>query len=256
MKNDIVLFYAYYEQPVASYNLSFFVTRLRDNIDYVFVINGHTCSVEIPFLPNVKVIKRDNIGFDFGAYRAGIDSLGDKKYDYYFFMNCGVIGPILPWYCQDMDWTKVFTSKINDKVKCVGTTIMCPSGDIESGNMPTNEGFFFVTDHQGLTTLLTDSNVFTNHATKADVVFRGEYKVTECLFRNGYTVDCIMRKYQGVDWHDVHQWKNPGVHISRPGFYYDTSMNPYELIFYKWFWNCENQLVNPKIIHDYVNEFK
>ena len=60
-------------------------------VDYIIVINGDLCRVELPQLANLRVIYRDNIGFDFAGHKAAIDSLNGKKYDYYFFLNSSIM---------------------------------------------------------------------------------------------------------------------------------------------------------------------
>jgi hypothetical protein len=232
--NKIVLIYAYYETPSAQFNMSFFVTKLRDNIDYVFIINGYTCNVSIPERSNITVIKRQNTGWDYYAYRVGIDHVISKDYDYYFFVNGGVFGPVLPSYNQDMDWTKVFTSKINDKVKVVGTSIICLEHNFRErpGEIfPAVEGFFFVMDKIALKILLKDSQVFDFHHSKDDAVIHGEHVLSRTLFKYGYTIDCLLRKYQGIDWTDTENLVNKGIAISRPNFYsldflYQSSLYP------------------------------
>lgn len=255
MKNKIVLIYAYYETDVSKYNLSFFIKKLRNNIDYIFIVNGFTCSIKIPEKENITVVRRENTGFDFGAYRVGIDMAKEKDYQFYFFVNCGVFGPILPCYSEDSDWTQIFTSKINDVVKVVGTIIYHPDTcPIPQGNIPAVEGYFFCTDRPTVELLLTKTDVFTIHATKERACHLGEYGISYCLFTHGYSIDCILRRYKGVDWRDPRNWKNKGVPLSRPGFYYGTTVNPYELVFHKWCWSSENQLLHPKIIYDYSND--
>jgi hypothetical protein len=259
--NDIVLIYSYLERPTSKFNLEFFLTKLRSNIDYIFVINNFNCSITIPKLPNIEVIRKENKGQDFGAYRTGIDYVASRDYKYYFFMNCGAFGPVLPSYDQDMDWTKVFTSKINDKVKVVSTSIQytCwwvkPPRDIRN-NQPSIQGYFFTMDNQALKTLLSDSIVFDYTREDYDAVFDGEFGIGSCMFRNGYSIDCLLRKYRHIDWSDNRQWVNPGIDPTRPKQYYGQDINPYEVIFYKWIWVNNNQLQNIKIIYDYVNEHK
>ena len=145
----IVIIYAYYESPSSVYNLKFFVKKelsLKSNIDYVIVINGEVCSVNIPDLPNLKIIRRENTGYDFGAHSIALKNIS-RNYDYYFFMNSGVIGPILPHYFpKNIHWSKIFTNKINGNIKLVGTTIVCLPPSDAGGYGPKVEGFFFMTD--------------------------------------------------------------------------------------------------------------
>ena len=103
MKNVII--YTYFSSPSSDYNLNFFVKKelsYKDNIDYIIVINGYNYheNIVFPNLDNLTILKRDNIGYDFGGHNYALEYIKTnlKKYDYYFFMNSGVIGPIIPNY--------------------------------------------------------------------------------------------------------------------------------------------------------------
>ena len=100
-----IVIYTYCNSPSSNINLRFFVNnelKYRQNIDYIIVINGYHCddSIVFPDISNLTVIRRENVGFDFGGHNAALTHIDSiyKKYDYYFFMNSGVIGPIVPHY--------------------------------------------------------------------------------------------------------------------------------------------------------------
>ena len=233
-----VVIYTYYKSQPSDYNLAFFVKQLnyKDNIDYIIVINGHKCDINFPNLENLIIIKRDNIGFDFGGHNAALEYLGDKLYDYYFFMNSGVIGPIIPHYIDD--WTNIFIQKINNKVKLVGTTIVCLPHHDAGGFGPKVEGFFFMVDQIGLDLLKKQKNIFCNHPDKYSAIINGEYGLSNCIIKNGYTIDCMLAKYQNIDWtNPVNHTLNNNMHPSRKNSFYGKSINPYEVIFHKWFWH-------------------
>ncbi len=245
----------------SNYNLSFFIKKelsYKDNIDYIIVINGHNYDESIKFpdlLDNLIIIKRDNIGFDFGGHNSGLEYLkkNNKTYDYYFFMNSGVIGPILPHYFTETHWTDIFIKKINDKVKLVGTTIVClPSYDA-GGYGPKVEGFFFMTDKIGLELLINQKNIFFDHPDKYSAIVYGEYGLSNCILKNGYSIDCMLSKYQNIDWTDPKNYSlNNNNHPSRKNSFYGNSINPYNVIFHKWYWHgLEN--VNFDIIKQYVD---
>ena len=255
----IIIIYAYYETPVSSYNLSFFVKKellYRDNIDYLIVINGEICSVEIPQLPNLKIIRRENTGYDFGAHSVALENIktNNKNYDYYFFINSGVIGPILPHYFKS-HWTEIFTNKINDDVKLVGTTIVClPTYDL-GGYGPKVEGFFFCTDNIGLKLLENKKTIFQIHNDKVSAIVNGEYGLSNCILSHGYNIDCMLDRYQNIDWKDKKNWNlNDNIHPSRHKSFYGFSIDPYEVIFHKWFWNSCNHTVNFKNIEKYISD--
>jgi len=255
-----VIIYVYYKSDVADYNLKYFNEKeiqFRTNIDYIIVINGFEMNTNIilPELNNLTVIKRENIGVDFGGYNAALEFIDNNKkiYDYYFFINSGVFGPILPHYFNEHHWSNIFIKKINDSVKLVGTTIVClPSSDA-GGYGPKVEGFFFMTDNIGLNLLKNQKNIFCNHPNKHSAIVNGEYGLSKCILNNGYSLDCMLRKYQNIDWKDENNYNlNNNIHPSRNNSFYGKSINPYEVIFHKWYWK-DSEKVNFNIIEQYVN---
>ena len=254
-----VVIYTYYSSPSSDYNFAFFVKKeitYKQDIDYIIVINGHhyNASIEFPTLDNLTILKRDNIGFDFGGHAHALEyiSNNEKVYDYYFFMNSGVIGPILPHYFTEKHWTDIFIKKINDKVKLVGTTIVCLPHHDAGGYGPKVEGFFFMVDTIGLSILQNQTNIFFNHPDKYSAIVYGEYGLSNCILKNGYSIDCMLPKYQNVDWTNANNYNlNDNLHPSRKNSFYGTSINPYDVIFHKWFWHGMEH-VNFNIIEEYV----
>jgi hypothetical protein len=258
----ILITYTYFKSDSSNYNLLYFTLKALtydENIDYHIVINGHECPINIPQLPNVHVIKRRNMGYDFGGHKASVEHAGHRKYDYYLFMNSGVIGPILPFHHpQTTHWSQVFIDKITSTVKLVGTTIVCLPEDDEGGYGPKIEGFFFATDKTGLDLIMADGTIFADHKFKHDAIISGEYALTKCIMKAGYTIDCMLHKYQKVNWLDPSNWRmNNNLHPSRHNSFYGKSINPYEVMFHKWFWHNDKNVVAFDMVDEYVkNTFK
>jgi len=236
-----VVIYTYFNSPSSNYNLNFFVKKelcYRNDIDYVLVINGYDCAVPLPELENVTVLRRENSGYDFGGHAHALEYLKDtkKEYDYYFFMNSGVIGPILPHYVNDCHWTHIFIRKITADVKLVGTTIVClPPSDL-GGYGPKVEGFFFVVDRIGLGLLQKEGTIFCDHRDKTSAIVHGEYGLSNCILKHGYSIDCMLPRYQNIDWKDSKHWNlNRNLHPSREHSFYGASIHPYDVFFHKWF---------------------
>jgi hypothetical protein len=256
-----VIIYTYFQSSSSDYNLSFFVkTELsyKDNIDYIIVINGHNVdsNIHLPEIDNLTVIRRDNVGYDFGGHNCALEHIKTtgKLYDYFFFMNSGVIGPIIPHYFTQMHWTNVFINKINDRVKLVGTTIVCLNPNDLGGYGPKVEGFFFMTDIIGLELLLSEKTIFCDHADKRNAILDGEYGLSKCILKNGYTIDCMLPRYQNVDWTDPNNYNlNRNLHPSRKNAYFGKSIQPYDVIFHKWHWHNEDN-VNRELIEQYVED--
>jgi hypothetical protein len=244
-----VVSYAYHENNRALYNLDFFTQvgiSNDENILFIIVINGPSCSIELPKYNNVITIKRDNIGYDFGAHRASIDYLLNLygnilyiPYDNFIFLNCGVIGPFLPsYYPSNVSWTNIFTSKLNDKVKLVGTSLVCFEYTAVIGKGPHVEGFCFCLDKIGLDIVMKVNTVFVNHDSKRNAVNNGEYGLSKTILNAGYNLDCLLYKYQNIDWTNKENWTNNNCYTfsSRNNTYDGISIHPFEVIFHKWFW--------------------
>ena len=253
-----VVIYTYFSSPSSNYNLNFFVKKeltFRESIDYIIVINGYKCNVKIPKLNNVTLLQRKNVGYDFGGHCYALKYIktNKKKYDYYFFMNSGVIGPIMPNYFKN-HWTTIFIEKINDKIKLVGTTIVCLPKEDAGGYGPKVEGFFFMVDKIGLE-LLQKENIFYYHKDKYDTIINGEYGLSRCILNNGYSIDCMLPEYQNIDWRDSRNYHlNDNLHPSRKNSFFGKSINPYDVIFHKWYWRDEKP-VNINIVKKYVCNF-
>jgi hypothetical protein len=256
-----VIIYTYFSSPSSDYNLNFFVKKelsRKDNIDYIIVINGYVYNkiIQFPNLPNLTILKRENVGYDFGGHNCALEYIEkkSKKYDYYFFMNSGVIGPIIPHYFTETHWTNIFIKKINERVKLVGTTIVCLPHTDAGGYGPKVEGFFFMVDNIGLNLLKIQQNIFCNHNDKYSAIVNGEYGLSNCILKNGFSIDCMLPKYQNIDWSNSDNYKlNNNLHPSRKNSFYGYSINPYDVIFHKWYWHNADT-VNFDIIKQYVDD--
>ena len=257
-----VIIYTYYMSESSDYNLNFFIKKelsYKNDIDYIIVINGYNCAetFNFPNIDNLTILKRENIGYDFGGHNCALEHIEEtcKTYDYYFFMNSGVVGPIIPHYFTNAHWSNIFIKKINERVKLVGTTIVCLPDFDHGGYGPKVEGFFFMVDNIGLELLKNQQNIFCNHCDKYNAIINGEYGLSNCIFKNGYTIDCMLPRYQNVDWTDANNYKlNNNQHPSRKNSFYGNSINPYDVIFHKWYWHGHDT-VNFDIIKQYVDDF-
>ena len=167
-------------------------------------------------------------------------------------MNSGVFGPVLHDNFQG-HWSRLFIDKITDKVKLVDTTIVALPRQHAGKYVPKIEVFFFMTDKIGLNILIRKKKIFMNHKNKYSAIVNGEYGLSKCILDHGYTIDCMLPRYQGINWRNSENYKmNNNKHPSRKNSFYKTSINPYEVIFHKWFWHGKER-VNFRVI-DFLND--
>ncbi|ELR22433.1 uncharacterized protein ACA1_255420 [Acanthamoeba castellanii str. Neff] len=253
--------YVYWERDaVYAENLRFFLRAgvgsaeesQRDRVEYLLIVQGRTLSVDVP--RHVKVWKRDNTCFDFGAVGAALRSkaLRLPTFRRYVILNSSVKGPFLPAYWpSNVHWSTIFTSRINDRVKQVGTSIVClPKTDL-GGWGPRIEGFCWATDHVGIE-LGIKRGVFDCFANKEDVIVKGEYGMSRAVLDANYTLDTVQLKYQGVNWTDTANWGcNANVHPTRADAYDGISMHPLETVFHKRSWTD----VRTDVLPEYMNRY-
>ena len=96
--------------------------------------------------------------------------------------------------------------------------------------------------------------IFYNHSTKVAAIICGEYALSKCILENGYTIDCMIPKYQNTDWLNINSHSlNKNKHPSIKNSFYGGSINPYDVVFHKWHWHGEPK-VNFEIIRQYVDD--
>jgi hypothetical protein len=183
-----------------------------DNVDFLVICNNK--KVFLPELDYVKVIKRDNIGYDFGGWSEGIltDDLY-KKYDNFIFVNSSVIGPHLPSYYKGK-WTDVYLQGLTDTVKLFGSTINVPQTNIlnrlykrnfreeERLNYIHLQSYIFSMNRETLDFLI-EKELFstTNYVTEFyDAVTEKEIKMSRLIIENGWNIGCLYQLYKDVDF--------------------------------------------------------
>ena len=80
-----------------------------------------------------------------------------SRFRYFLWLNSSGRGPFLPPYYAEISrgaaWTRVFTAKLNERVKLVGSTISCGGGYTQAPT-PHVQTYAVATDRQGLEILL------------------------------------------------------------------------------------------------------
>ena len=241
--------------PEYAENLRFFIregiTALDDECDYKIVVQVSDTEEELsPELvqdledlksySNVEILEHKNECYDIGTIGWVYSLLGSRisKYSYFIWLNSSVRGPFLPSYLErTYHWTRAFTGKLNDKTKLVGSTISCGM----TGDHPPAlhiQTYAVATDTVGLELLQRNDTIFKCYDTLEDVVFFSERGVSETILNAGYSIDCLMSRYQGIDWqaarHMVDSYGcNGDLNPLQPGFYDGTDVDPMEVMFIK-----------------------
>lgn len=250
--------YAYFETDEVSKNtLRFFIKNALPNhehVHFIFVINGFTCTVEeLVESDNVKILKRENKGHDFGGYQAVIDIIKSTEtetpfdsFDYFFFINNSAAGPFLPAYTKYLDiqpsWLEPFYAKFkkNSNVRIVGPTINIDRHP--DGMRPHVQTYAFMMDRIALEYILTLNLWNQIYSTKWDLILKVEVGQSTAILSKPdceWTISSFVDEYDNFDYrkcsYDPNASSNDGKgDIMAAGKRcFGRDIHPFEIIFTK-----------------------
>jgi hypothetical protein len=228
--------YAYYEKESARKNLEFFQRHgmsVRSNVTYILIINGEVCTLDTTMWD--VVIKRENRGYDFGAWYHGLQN-SNLNFDYFIFLNDSIRGPF-----GDPNWIHTFTNLLTDHNKLAGITINCHTNGYNMAyRMPVTphvQSMLLCTDRVGLN-IIYPNIINNNHdLSLLETVILKEIGASLAILRAGYNITAILKPFQ-VDYQIIANcyvnayngakgdpwWNNA---------YFGRSLDPFEVIFFK-----------------------
>jgi hypothetical protein len=259
IKYDVLVVYVFADtHRYALGNLKYFIqkaVRKDDGVHYYFILqqtrNVSMNSTRLPYLPlNAWYIQHENKCFDIGTigwflrtHFTPNSRRNIKSYKYFIFLNSSIRGPFFPLYYvtllttyetrryKKLYWYSIFTQKLNQKVKLVGCTISCQS-------TPHVQSYFMVTDFLGLSLLMRPENgsdVFSCYESLSDVTLYSELAASTRILENGFWIDSLQTKYQGMDFSrkenkNCNRGQNPYFDRGVDGL----TLDPYETVFVKY----------------------
>lgn len=227
--------YCYYEKPGYTKNqtnLQHFINYglEEENMDYVFIINGFKCSVELPTRENVKVEYRKNC-MDFEAWGIWLNNNDWSQYEYIFFINCSVLGPLNFDNSNTIikSWVKPFLEKMSSEV------VLCSNVITKIGGEPKCTSYNFLLDTRMIPILLTKkimggvkyyNTVFGRKKDRHDAVLTGEYGLSKVVLLMDYQITCLhpgmsdrgqlqMTIFMKNNWIDVQMRACPPINYRR-----------------------------------------
>lgn len=192
--------YCYYEKigfTKNQTNLRHFINKGMNvpDMDYIFIINGGLCSVNLFGLPkNVTIMYNYNC-MDFEGWYRCLMKCDWYDYQYVFFINCSVLGP-LNFDSSDIiieNWIEPFVEKLDDE------KVLCSNVITEVFEGPKCTSYNFLIDSRVIPHLLTEkvevngfrNTVFGIKESHFETVMTGEYGMSVLLLKLGYKITCL-----------------------------------------------------------------
>lgn len=174
-----------------------------ENIHFMFICNNMEIDtyihIDVIIPKYVTFIKRENTGFDFGAWSVGaLTNDLYKNYDYLVFLNSSVIGPYLPEGCNEK-WSNILTSKLNERVKLVGCTINTMNMIETRAHV---QSYCFCMDIKTFE-FLVDKEIFSLtkfKETKGQVIYENEIPMSRFIIDNGWNMSCLCPQFDDIDY--------------------------------------------------------
>lgn len=170
-----------------------------ENVDFLIICNNPSINFTAP--PYVKIMFRENTGFDFGAWSEGLlkDNLY-KNYDKFIFANSSIIGPFLPENYTGK-WTDIYINGLKDNIKLFGSTINSHTFNRHMDS-PHVQSYIFSVDKITLQYLI-DCKIFrttdlpTSHM---DAILQQEVLMSTKILEKGWNIGCLLPLYKGIDF--------------------------------------------------------
>jgi hypothetical protein len=247
--NDLstLIVYAYAPGSYRDENLKFFVRKggIVDDptYQYVFIASGAswtnlTITKDILRFQNVKLMERENTGYDSCAWKQVLTEYG-MKYARFILLNGSGRGPFLT-NSAPVYWPELFLKPFeNSTVGLSGSTFNCDRTHIQSNVLGfTRKTYQIIYDTLGCWN------------DKLDVINKAEVAYSNNVLNAGYNLFVMMLYYKGHDFTDKEKTaeKCKGItdDIYYPGKYFGIDYNPLEVIFIK-----TNRKITPKVIENY-----
>jgi lipopolysaccharide biosynthesis protein len=168
-----------------------------ENIDFIVISNDKNNKINVQNY--VKVLYRDNIGFDFGGWSdALLNNELYKNYDSFIFANSSIIGPFLPSYYKNK-WTDVYLNGLQNNVKLFGSTINTCKNPLNKAHV---QSYIFSMDKITLEYLIK-CDIFnnTNYSNNyQDAVDNKEVLMSRKIIENGWNIGSLLPYYENVDF--------------------------------------------------------
>jgi len=183
-----------------------------EQTDFLIICNNTSIQLTVP--THVKVLYRENTGYDFAAWSYGLFYNDQyKNYDTFLFVNSSVLGPFLPMDYQKK-WTNIYLDGLTDSVKLFGSTINCHYYKCENITMHENatifshvQSYIFAMNKETLEYLM-ECKIFskTNHSDSFQkTIFNKEIGMSRKIIENNWNIGSLMKRYQNVDFRFIYK---------------------------------------------------
>lgn len=204
----------------------------HDNVDFIIICNNKETTFKVQSY--VKILFRDNIGFDFGGWSdALLTNNLYTNYTHYIFVNSSVIGPYINATYRGR-WTDIYLNGLKNNIKLFGSTINTFGDPLTKSHV---QSYIFSMAKPTLQYLI-DCEIFsmTNYAnTFDDAINNKEILMSRKIIDNNWNIGSLMKYYNDVDFtfKNNRKYSHPFLNDVLNMYDYKKIWDEYELVFIK-----------------------
>lgn len=159
----------------------------------------------------LSIVRRQDTCYDMGSIHMVSTAFDIHQYDYFVYLNCGVVGPL--WWddgtvMATRSWTTFFTSLLNDEVKMAGLSANCRNRD---GFQAHIQSMAFALDKKGLEIVLKSGaiydcgkdNTIMRKNDKHELIGRYELGMSRAIFAKGYSLSAWLWSFGSISHEPV-----------------------------------------------------
>jgi lipopolysaccharide biosynthesis protein len=213
-------------------------TFKKDGYDFIYIMNNDEISDQELSKLNLcnvyKLVKRKNVGNDFGAWSDTILEYElQNQYDNFIFINSSVYGPISNEEENDCNWCDTMLNGLNEDVKLFGSTI----------NGAYNfhvQSYAFCMKSDTLKYLIKEG-IFKKgiNSTKSDLIQNYELKMSKLILKKEWNIGCLSGNAKNLDFRKekskkvllpYYNYKYPDIQFR---YFLHNILKPKEVLFVK-----------------------
>jgi hypothetical protein len=207
-----------------------------ENTDFILISNNKNNTIDDILPDNVKILYRDNIGYDFGGWSdALLTNNLYENYDKFIFVNSSVVGPFIPSYSK-YKWTYIYINGLENNIKLFGSTINPCDDPLNKSHV---QSYIFSMDKTTLKYLI-DCEIFSlnNYSENfLDAIWKKEVLMSRKIIENNWNIGSLMPQYKDVDFTFSNKKPEEYNIIFLPDImwnhYRNSLWNDYDLVFIK-----------------------
>jgi hypothetical protein len=165
---------------------------------------------------DVLLLRRENTGFDFAAYNAGIEALLSRedaasRLAFVICVNASTRGPFLTPCCTDLGlrWVDLFLARLRahelghePQLKLIGPTINVLKRP--TGVRPHVQSYAFAITRDALDHVRGEGIFNKQYDSLHDVIENQELGLSACVLAAGWNIGSLAREYVGIDFRPTH----------------------------------------------------